>query len=848
MKKFTRYALFIIYLSCSISSFLLLNLVILHYSLLALLKDWTFLISFLLYLLTIEEFYHWVKNGKRSEMSDFVAILFFFFLIFFFSKDILTSVMGAFSIYLWIGIFELKDYPIINKILIISLVTYNTIFIAGIFSYYLDNPFYINTSFAFSFWIILILGFILFGRKYIVVWRFMSPAYLILLLYIIAWLVVVFINQYTPLQFITNKPLALKEFRLSDFFMNIYFILIIVNWFIYFISGVILDKLLGIKKVENSEILELVKSVKQDIGIKGDVKVGFGKYPILNAMAYGSTFDKRISIIAEDINQIPEDELKGIVAHELAHTKGKHTLILTFITTGDLLLRMLLGIPATFYDYTFGDPQIPMITFIFLNLIIYIILFIFVRILEGKADLRAKESGYGYELVKALYNLESFYATGREIGLNTMLLCEEKISKENQLLDYMNTANYLFRSMIKPSKASLLSNFINSHPPSFYRIAAILSDELKPSKEAILPFICLKKSKQKKYAKKFENSRQVFRNIANEKFKEFFKINDISLLMDKLGRKEIYKFDLEKDYIFKNKITDEIVIGKLNDIKFIDDICDSDQYIISNLKSNEVNLLNSSMYSLIQIDLNETYFFQNDNPLILTDIEFKDDNKNGYYIFMNKDRSIVQKSILKTKLPNSIVLIQNFKDQDVFLRSKGELNIYRCVNIVGAENLEDFKIFLSDSTKAKNHDQEHLNYALSELIIRPKKIYLAISKNVKYRKSEVRIIRWLMDTHIRAYIYLKKPVNNLEIGYIQQVNVELKNLEKNSNKNEEYNEDIITIKNIFGKDKRILYKTIELISFEYSSAMIQTKSSTSFSSRLGYRILKKFKPERIIIT
>ncbi|MCK4688430.1 MAG: M48 family metalloprotease, partial [Candidatus Lokiarchaeota archaeon] len=291
-------------------------------------------------MLTIEEFYHWVKNGKRSEMSDFVAILFFFFLIFFFSKDILTSVMGAFSIYLWIGIFELKDYPIINKILIISLVTYNTIFIAGIFSYYLDNPFYINTSFAFSFWIILILGFILFGRKYIVVWRFMSPAYLILLLYIIAWLVVVFINQYTPLQFITNKPLALKEFRLSDFFMNIYFILIIVNWFIYFISGVILDKLLGIKKVENSEILELVKSVKQDIGIKGDVKVGFGKYPILNAMAYGSTFDKRISIIAEDINQIPEDELKGIVAHELAHTKGKHTLILTFITTGDLLLRM----------------------------------------------------------------------------------------------------------------------------------------------------------------------------------------------------------------------------------------------------------------------------------------------------------------------------------------------------------------------------------------------------------------------------------------------------------------------------------------------------------------------------
>ncbi|MFX0042341.1 MAG: M48 family metalloprotease [Candidatus Hodarchaeota archaeon] len=848
MKKFTRYTLFISYLSCSISSFFLVNLVILHYSLIDLLKDWIFLLSFFLYLLTIEEFYHWVKNGKRSEMSDFIAILFFFFLIFFFSKEILTSLMGAFSIYLWIGIFELKDYPIINKILIISLVTYNTIFIAGIFSYYLDNPFYLNTSFAFSFWIILILGFILFGRKYIVVWRFMSPEYLILLLYIIAWLAVVFINQYTPLQFISNKPLNLKELRLSDFFMNIYFILILVNWLIYFISGVILDKLLGIKKVDNSEILELVKNIKEDIGIKGNVKVGFGKYPILNAMAYGSTYDKRISIIAEDINQIPEDELKGIVAHELAHTKGKHTLILTFITSSDLLLRMVLGIPATFYDYTFGNPRIPMIAFIFLNLLIYIILFIFVRILEGKADLRTKESGYGHELVKALYNLESFYATGRDIGLNTMLLCEEKISKENQILDYMNTANYLYRSMIKPSKASLLSNFINSHPPSHYRIAAILSDELKPSKEAILPFICLKKSKQKKYAQKFENSRSLFKIIANEKFKEFFNIKDTSLLMETLGRKEIYKFDLNKDFIFKNKITDEIVIGKLNDIKFLDDICEIDQYVITNLKSNELNLLNSSLYSLIPIDLNEKYFFQHDNPLLLTDIEFKDDNKNGNYIFTDKNHSNVQKSILKTKLPNSILLIQNFKDQDVFLRSKGELKIYRCINIIEAENLEDFKISLSDSTKAENHYQEDLKYTLGELIIRPKKIYLTISKNVKYRKSEVRVIRWLMDNNIRVYIYLKKPVNNLEIGYIQQVNVALNNLIKTSIKNEEYNEDIISVKNIFGKDKRILYKTIESITFEYNSAMIQTKSSTSISSRLGYRILKKFKPERIIIT
>ena len=108
-------------------------------------------------------------------------------------------------------------------------------------------------------------------------------------------------------------------------------------------------------------------------------------------MAYGSFLDKRIAIISDDLKNIPKDEIKGIIAHELSHTKGKHTLLLTAVTSLDLIFRMLLGIPATFYDYTFGNPQIPLVDFILLNFGIYIIIFIFVRILEGKADKKAKE-------------------------------------------------------------------------------------------------------------------------------------------------------------------------------------------------------------------------------------------------------------------------------------------------------------------------------------------------------------------------------------------------------------------------------------------------------------------------
>ena len=587
MKLTTRYALFFIYICGSLSLFYLFTILLVQIPWVQLLTDWSFILTLLLYVLTIEEFYQWVKNGKRSEMSDIVAILFFFFVIFFFSKDFLTSLMGAFSIYLWIGIFELRDYPVLNKVLIISLVTYNVIFIAGIFSFYLDNPKIINTSFAFSFWIILIMGFILFGRKYLVVWRFLSPEYLMLFIYIIAWLAVVVVNQYTPLNLITTNPFNSNEFKILDFFLNIYFILILVNWLVYFTSGPILDKLLGIKTAKDEKLIEIVEKVKGKLGISGRVKVGFGKYPILNAMAYGSVFDKRIAIIANEINEIPEDELKGIVAHELAHTKGKHTLILTLITTSDLIVRMFLGIPATYYDYTFGDPSIPLFVFILLNLLIYFFLFIFVRILEGKADLRTKKIGYANELAKALYNLESFYASGREIGFNTMLLCDEKISNDNLLLDYMNTASYLYNSMIKPSRTSLLGSFLNSHPPSYFRIAAILGDELKPSKEAILPFICLKKSKQKKYGKLFEKSRQNFNSIANAKFKEYFQLENISDLLEKLQRKETYKYVLNKDYIFVNKITDEIIFGHLENVIFLDNISSSDQLAIRNLNTQE---------------------------------------------------------------------------------------------------------------------------------------------------------------------------------------------------------------------------------------------------------------------
>ena len=851
MKTYIRYSLLASYLVGSLVIIFLFGFVLFKPDWNIILIDWSFWGAILLYIVSIEEFIHWARIDQRSEMSDFIAIAFFFFLIFFFTKDLMTSLMGALSIYLWVGVFELKEYPILNKILIISLVTYNVIFIAGLFSFYLGNPFFLNTAFSFSFWIILILGFTLFGRKYIVIWRFMSPEYLTLFLYIIAWLAISFIDEFTPINFIYGSPIIGTNLTLITFVMNIYFVLILVNWVVYFISGPILDKLLGIKRVEDERLLEIVEKVKNKVGIKGNIKVGFGKYPILNAMAYGSVFDKRIAIIASDMDEIPEDELKGIIAHELSHVKGKHTLILTMITVADLVVRMFLGIPATYYDYTFGNPQMPMIAFILLNIIIYIFLYVFVRVLEGKADLMSKKCGYSNELVKALYNLESFYATGREIGLNTMLLCDEKVTRDNQLLDYMDTAKYLNRSMIKPSRASLLGNFLNSHPPSYHRISAILSDDsndnrLKPSKEALLPFICLKKSKQKKYAKIFEESRLKFKSIASKKFKELFETENISILLEKLERRELFSLDLSKDYIFKNKITDEMVVGNLEEIQFVDDLCDSDNYIVRELNTNNKLSLNSSLYSRIQVDLNETYYFKNAIPLILKEIEFNDEKNGGNYLFSTKDGQTISKPILKTKLPNSLTLIKDLKDQDLFFKLKGELILYKCLNVKLAADLGDCEIELTKSINRGDNTAE-IKFKLKELVIRPKNISLMISKSEKHREMELTLIKWIINNRKQAFFWLKKPVNNMEIGYIKKININNKKLKNKLTGDENEKENSIIIENIFGKEKELIYKTIEDISFEHDTILIQKKSDTTFFSGLGYKILKKIKPESVII-
>ncbi|MFX1556431.1 MAG: hypothetical protein ACFFC9_04185, partial [Promethearchaeota archaeon] len=162
-----------------------------------------------------------------------------------------------------------------------------------------------------------------------------------------------------------------------------------------------------------------------------------------------------------------------------------------------------------------------------------------------------------------------------------------------------------------------------------------------------------------------------------------------------------------------------------------------------------------------------------------------------------------------------------------------------CINVKISDNLNESVIELLNP-------KENSNYILKfkDIIIRPKNIYFSITKNKIFRESELNIIHWLKKKKLRTFLFLKKPVNNLEIGYIQDIRS--KNMNANKSEFVHNNDEIvISIENIFGKKLEISYKSLELVSFDFNTAIIQRKSETSLISKLGYRILRKFKPEKI---
>ena len=807
------------------------------------------------FIFLINEGISWVKNGKRSDWSDLVVILFLFITVYLLTGDIFNSFIGSFSLYLIFGIYELKEYEVLNKILLITVITYNFIFFAGILDTILQKEgLWRDTAFSMSFWLMLILGFAFFGRRYMVVFRFMSPQYLTLALYLVAWMAISSI-----------KTIPFTEISLYDY---IYEVIIVTNVIVYIFTGPLIDLLMGYKKSDDPELTRIIEEVaeKMDMNPK-KIKVRFGKYPILNAMAYGAFWDMRMAVIAPSLNDIPEDELKGIVAHELAHLKGKHTLSLTLISISEIVVFKLLKWPVTYYDYTFNPENQPFSLFVFIliSLGISLFLYTFVRMFEATADKNTKKAGYGKELAKGLYNLESFYATSHEIGLDATLLCDEKVSKNNRLIDYMSTAQYINKMIVKPTKLGLISNFINAHPPSYHRIIASLNEEdISTTYEALMPIIFLRKKKAEDFFIKTDSTRQKYMDMATSKVKEQFKIDNIKNLAEQLKLKENLSYKIGKTYAFLDLKTNERLFGKLEDIMYFDNVSEPFRYkikIILGGNSDEFKVINPSTLKEAPLATGEHYKFNKEGILRLKNIELdeiyfkngKNKKKSSQYLKKNTGLAIFEKisniegdsnieelklPIFKKKyLPISYEILESIKGQHVFLKKQGTFQLFKLDDVIINENYMNYILKLEpideNGTEEVNEvENNEILFSKDDLVLKHGDFYFNFHNDDATQKFEDDFLKYYAKHKLRVVFILKKAVNSEIDGIINSF---------------EYNDGKITqisIKNNFNEEFVVEKNKIDVVYIQKPTLIIQKVKDVSVFSNLMNKISYKIHPER----
>ncbi|MHA2358304.1 MAG: M48 family metalloprotease, partial [Candidatus Heimdallarchaeaceae archaeon] len=471
-------------------------------------------------------------------------------------------------------------------------------------------------------YVFLIMALIFFGRKFVLVSRMMSPQLLYLALFALVYVVL-----YTVTNILENTGVIAAEnlslFYLSAFipkevseriiFLTIapYEILIVVSFILYFVSGPILTKLLGIKKVEDERVLKIVEEIRLKLGIKRKIKVGFVEAPILNAMAYGAWFDQRIALISKDLSEFSDDDIKGIVAHELAHNSRFHVVWLQIIASAEMILKKALLLPATTLDYAAYPQEIPFAVYFLINYGILAFLLIFVRIMEGDADLQTKKAGYGRELAQVLYKLEGFYqGIAGDFGLNVQLLTGKEFTEEEKQRFLGEAGIRLYRHLYRPSRWDMFANLFMSHPRSAYRILTVVDEDISPVKGALLPYLLLLPNFiRKKSIKRLSQKREAFAALISEKYDSYYGEDGVKSFLEITKMDELVKLFESRYIVAYDQIEDDLVEGMVVGVHVSDSISRPVLLRVKNEKEEKQILITD--YVIHDAQVNEQYVLRN---------------------------------------------------------------------------------------------------------------------------------------------------------------------------------------------------------------------------------------------
>jgi Zn-dependent protease with chaperone function len=771
------------------------------------------------------EFYQWVKKSKRSGTADLLFILFMFFLVFLITNDLFTGFLGAFAMYLIIGAAELKGHQVINKVIYISAITYNVMFFASLVDFIFKLAGFpeiglLDKAFSLSFWLILVLGFAFFGRRYIVVWRFMSPQYITLAIFLLAWVLIATVGSVTGIDIFGARL--------------IYPVLIISNILMYLGTGFLIDKFLGVKPLkkidpDKARILQtIVDKVKEKIGLRGKVKVGYGDYPIINAMAYGPFFDKRICVIAPATMPIPEDELEAIVAHELGHVKLHHPTKLLVISTADIAIRWPLNIPATYYDFAFGRKfiilgyDVGILGFIILNLAIFIFLYIFVRIMEANADFIVKRAGLGRQLAKALYTLESFYALGQQVGLNVMLLADEKIDEDHDILQYIDAARALHKQLVAPPRSIAISTLLNSHPATFLRIANMLlpdKDEFSATSAANLPAKFLRRKHSRSFAAKVVPILLEFDAITRDKFMALFSRRvdgSLSRFLEGIqlhGNKVVL---LNNQTLATRKVDGITTLVKVERIAYRDSITIPYVYVARPVGDGEASTMDlvPDEHDLTIFNDGDHYRLKKLGECTVARVPPAELKKLRITVV---DQAGTKHDVKHPELKGQITreFLAGIAGKPVFLDDKEAIDVVTCTGVMPAEKIGEYTISLHRDGSADDRIVKIGDFRVSR-----DRLFMAFHEDKKYWERYARFLEWCVASGSWLYLFLKKPVNNAFYCKVTAI----------------VPSDSITILDRFGKASIIPFKEIEALLIDHGSVELKARGQDSVLQKLAVAI------------
>ena len=620
-----------------------------------------------------------IKHGTTSENLMLASIAMTFGLVLFFLEKWLPAIALSLFVLAVYQTYQLRQSPVWRELMIISVVTY-FVFLVGTLGDVIwelvtgeGNEIFTGWAYNLMLYVFIILALIFFGKKFVLVSRLMSPQVLYLTLFALVYVILYGFGRFIPgFDNLTWNYLGIHDYNFTYFFdftnaftlprdnttfggfvradnfitnsqlidrtiflsLGPWEAIIVISILMYFISGWLLTKLLGIKPTDDERILNLIEEVRLKIGIKNKIKVGFVEAPILNAMAYGPLFDQRVALIASDINDFSDDDIRGIVSHELAHNKRGHIIWLQLLAWVEMILKKAFLLPATTLDYAAVKVDIPFGWYFLISYGIVAVLYIFVRILEGDADLQTKKAGYGKELAQALYKLEGFYqGVAGDFGLNVQLLTGKEFTDDEKLRFQGEAAIRLYKHIYKPGRGDMLANIFMSHPRTAYRIVAVVDERFSPVKGALLPFwFILPNFIRKNTLKKLSEKRDEFSNLISERFNDYHGENGVKKFIEITRMDELISEIEGNDIVAYDRTFNNVVAGKVTGITISDTICIPMLLNVKQEDGTEKNILYSD-YSIHESNIGETYIFKNGKMGELVSWKTSEKSNNPIFIF-----------------------------------------------------------------------------------------------------------------------------------------------------------------------------------------------------------------------